>query len=203
MAGKIKSVTHPRVSLNILTDEDVRRIHTATLDVIQNVGVRFPSHKALDIWEAHGAKVDRQTMVIRAPGHLVEEALKKAPPAYALAARNPSQDLMMDGNHVFVGTDGCGVEVMDLHTKRLDWALRHRIPTVVWVAFCLLTVFSMTIMGYQAGLSGRRTQLPALLIGLAFSVVIVLRAILNSPSGVYSEVSQQAMVDLQNKISAK
>lgn len=116
MAGKIKSVTHPRVSLNILTDEDVRRIHTATLDVIQNVGVRFPSHRALDIWEAHGAKVDRQTMVVRAPGHLIEEALKKAPPAYALAARDPSQDLMMDGNHVFVGTDGCGVEVVDIHT---------------------------------------------------------------------------------------
>ena len=116
MAGKIKSVTHPRVSLNILSDEDVRRIHTATLDVIQNIGVRFPSHRALDIWEAHGALVDRQTMVVRAPGHLIEEALKTAPPAYALAARDPSQDLMMDGDHVFVGTDGCGVQVIDIYT---------------------------------------------------------------------------------------
>jgi len=116
MAGKIKSVANPRVSLNILSDQDVRRIHTATLDVIENVGVRFPSHKALDIWEAHGARVDRQTMVVKASGQLVEAALKKAPPAYALAARDPSQDLMMDGHHVFVGTDGCGVEVIDVHT---------------------------------------------------------------------------------------
>jgi len=116
MAGKIKSVANPRVSLNILSDQDVRRIHTATLDVIENVGVRFPSHKALDIWEAHGARVDRQTMVVKASGQLVEAALKKAPPAYALAARDPSQDLMMDGHHVFVGTDGCGVEVIDIHT---------------------------------------------------------------------------------------
>jgi len=116
MAGKIKSVTNPRLSLKILSDEDVRRIHTATLDVIENVGVRFPSHKALDIWEAHGAKVDRQTMIVKAPGHLIEEALKKAPPVYDLAARDPSQDLPMDGKHVFVGTDGCGVEVIDIHT---------------------------------------------------------------------------------------
>jgi hypothetical protein len=28
--------------------------------------------------------------------------------------RVPEQDLALDGNHVYVGTDGCGVEVIDL-----------------------------------------------------------------------------------------
>ena len=119
MAGKIKSITNPRLSLNVLSPEEVRRIHTATLDVIEQVGVRFPSPRALDIWEAHGATVDRDTMVVKAPGHLIEEALKQAPPAYTLAARDPAQDLPLDGNHVFVGTDGCGVQVMDVRTGEL------------------------------------------------------------------------------------
>jgi trimethylamine--corrinoid protein Co-methyltransferase len=119
MAGKIKSITNPRLSLNVLSPEEVRRIHTATLDVIEQVGVRFPSPRALDIWEAHGATVDRNTMVVKAPGHLIEEALKQAPPAYTLAAREPAQDLPLDGNHVFVGTDGCGVQVMDVRTGEL------------------------------------------------------------------------------------
>ncbi len=114
MAGKIKSITNPRLGLNVLSPEDVRQIHTATLDVIETVGVRFPSARALDIWEAHGAKVDRDRMVVKAPGQLIEEALKPAPPTYTLAAREPDQDLPMDGNHVFVGTDGCGVQVIDL-----------------------------------------------------------------------------------------
>ncbi len=121
MAGKINAISNPRLSLNILSSEDVRRIHTATLDLIESVGVRFPSHKALDIWEAHGAKVDRQTMIVRAPGRLIEDALKKAPPVYTLAARDPAQDLPMDGKHVFLGTDGCGVEVIDPFTGQ-----RHR-----------------------------------------------------------------------------
>jgi trimethylamine---corrinoid protein Co-methyltransferase len=116
MGRPIKPITNPKLSLNILTPEEVQRIHTATLDVIENVGVRFPSKKALDIWEAHGAKVDRQTSIVKAPGALIEKALKSAPPAYALAARDPAQDLMMDGNHVFLGTDGCGVEVIDMYT---------------------------------------------------------------------------------------
>lgn len=116
MAGKIKSITNPRLSLNILGTEDVGRIHTATLDVIESVGVRFPSQKALDIWEAHGATVDRDTMIVKVPGHVIEAALQGAPPVYTLAARDPAQDLPLDGNHVFVGTDGCGVEVIDIET---------------------------------------------------------------------------------------
>jgi trimethylamine--corrinoid protein Co-methyltransferase len=116
MAGKIKSITNPRLNLKVLSPEDVQQIHTATLDVIEKVGVRFPSARALDIWEAHGATVDRETMVVKAPGQLIEEALKPAPPTYTLAAREPAQDLPMDGNHVFVGTDGCGVQVIDLES---------------------------------------------------------------------------------------
>ncbi len=116
MMRKIKSITNPALSLNILSPEDVRRIHTATLDVIENVGVRFPSQKALDIWEAHGARVDRDTSIVKAPAALIEQALKHAPGEYPLAARHPAQDLPLDGNHVFVGTDGCGVEVLDIHS---------------------------------------------------------------------------------------
>ena len=116
MTGKIKSITNPRLSLHILSPEDVQRIHTATLDVIETVGVRFPSTRALDIWEAHGATVDRDTMIVKVPGHVIEDALRQAPPAYKLAARDPAQDLPLDGDHVFVGTDGCGVQVIDIHT---------------------------------------------------------------------------------------
>jgi trimethylamine--corrinoid protein Co-methyltransferase len=116
MAGKIKAITDPRLSLNILSQEDVKRIHKATLEIIEETGVRFPSKRALDIWEAHGATVDRETMIVKAPAQLIEQALTTAPPAYVLAAREPLQNLPIDGNHVFLGTDGCGVEIIDLES---------------------------------------------------------------------------------------
>ena len=116
MAREIKSITNPRLDLNILSRQDVQRIHTATLDIIENVGIRFPSERALDIWEAHGASVDRDTMIVKVPGQVIEDALNQAPSVYTLAARDPAQDLPLDGNHVYVGTDGCGVQLIDLHT---------------------------------------------------------------------------------------
>jgi trimethylamine:corrinoid methyltransferase-like protein len=118
MAGKIKSITNPKLGLDILSPEEIRRIHTASLDVIEATGIRFPSKRAQDIWEAHGAKVDRKSSIVKVPGHIIEEALKLAPPRYNLAARNPEQDLSLDGNHVYLGTDGCGVEVLDIHSGK-------------------------------------------------------------------------------------
>lgn len=116
MSREIKSITNPRLRLDILSAADIRKIHEATLWIIEHVGVRFPSARALSIWGAHGAQVDREKQVIRAKPELIENALKNCPPAYTLAARDASQDLPLDGNHVFVGTDGCGVEVIDIQT---------------------------------------------------------------------------------------
>jgi trimethylamine--corrinoid protein Co-methyltransferase len=119
MAGKIKSISNSRLNLNILSPEDVQQIHTATLDIIESVGVKFPSQKAMNIWEEHGASVDRSTSVVKVPGHIIEEALEKAPPTYVLSARDSIQDLPLDGNHVYVGTDGCGVETVDISSGKL------------------------------------------------------------------------------------
>jgi trimethylamine--corrinoid protein Co-methyltransferase len=116
MPNSIKSISNPKLRLEILTPQEIKRIHDSTLRIIEKVGVRFPSLRALDIWADHGAFVDRERMIVRASPELIEKALKTCPPAYTLCARDSSQDLLLDGNHVFVGTDGCGVEVLDINT---------------------------------------------------------------------------------------
>jgi trimethylamine--corrinoid protein Co-methyltransferase len=118
MSKKIKSISDPKLKLEVLTTEEVRKIHEATLWIIENVGVRFPSKRALEIWESNGAAVDHDKKIVRAKPQLIEDALKKCPPAYILAARDPGQDCSLDGNHVYLGTDGCGVEVIDIETRQ-------------------------------------------------------------------------------------
>ncbi len=112
----IKTISDPKLKLEVLTKEEVIKIHEATLQIIEKVGVRFPSKRALEIWAANGAEVDYEKKIVRVKPHIIEDAIKKAPPAYKLAARDPQQDLQLDGNHVNLGTDGCGVEVIDIHT---------------------------------------------------------------------------------------
>jgi len=46
MSNKIKSISNPKLKLEVLTTEEVKKIHEATLWIIEHVGVRFPSKRA-------------------------------------------------------------------------------------------------------------------------------------------------------------
>ncbi len=134
MSPGIRSISNPKINLNILTEEEIRQIHSATLDVIESVGVKFPSTKALNILEAHGAEVDRDTMVVRIPGEVIETCIAKAPPAYTLSAVDPVLDLSLDGNHSYLGTDGCGVEIIDAFSGERRRSTKQDVYDVARVA---------------------------------------------------------------------
>src|SRR5512147_534077 len=134
MSKNIKSISNPKLKLEILTTEEVKKIHEATLWIIEHVGVRFPSERALEIWEANGATVDREKKIVKVKGDLIEHALSQCPPAYKLAARDPGQDLQLDGNHVHLGTDGCGVEVIDLQSGQKRTSCLRDVEEIVRVA---------------------------------------------------------------------
>jgi trimethylamine--corrinoid protein Co-methyltransferase len=100
-----------RRPLQMLSADDVERIHQASLDVLADIGVMFHSQRALDVLEAHGAVVDRDTTVARLPAATVEEALKTLPAAFTLGGRAPEFDLPLDGEHVYLCSDGCATFV--------------------------------------------------------------------------------------------
>lgn len=129
-----QSISDPLLHLEVLSDDEVRRIHAATLEVMASTGIRFPLGKALDIWEAHGASVDRETMVVKIPGDIIEAALELAPPSYRLAARDAAQDLTLDGNHVYLGTDGCGTHIIDIETGQLRRSCWEDVAAIARVA---------------------------------------------------------------------
>lgn len=129
MAYADKCFVGRRVKLGLLDEEDVRQIHAATLDVIENVGVRFHSQRALDILEEHGAAVDRESTVAKIPAEVVERAMSTAPSTYTLGARDPEYDLPLDGEHVYISSDGCGVFTRDAGTGEVRAPSSRTSPT--------------------------------------------------------------------------
>jgi hypothetical protein len=92
-------------------------------------------------------------------------------------------------------------EVIDLDAKRVA-AGRNQIPDSIWLALYAVAILTMTAMGYQFGLTGERSWVVTILLVMTFSAVIVLIADLDRPQAGIVRVSQQAMVDLINKIGA-
>jgi trimethylamine--corrinoid protein Co-methyltransferase len=93
------------------------RLKQAALDILETVGVRFQSAKALDILEQAGAKVDRGTEVAKLPPALVLEAMATAPRRFALGARDASCDIAVGDGRTYCTTDGSAVELIDFQTR--------------------------------------------------------------------------------------
>lgn len=103
-------------SLEILSTDELNVIHLASLDLLENLGVKVFSNEALKILDESGANVDYSKQTAKIPQHLVDEALKKCPKTIRLSARNQELDVVLDGRHIFGTTDGTGLATIDLDT---------------------------------------------------------------------------------------
>ena len=92
------------------------------------------------------------------------------------------------------------LDIINIHTKRLNAVTQNRISGAVWVALYSLAVLAMGMLGYRAGLSGRRSGIAIVVLALAFSAVLELITDLDRPQQGLVEVSQQTMKDLQGKL---
>jgi trimethylamine--corrinoid protein Co-methyltransferase len=108
----------PKLHLDALSAEQLEAIQTATLNVMADVGVRFPSERALHTFAEHGAEVDFERQVVRLPPDLVREAMGFAPRTYVLSGRAEGTDLLLDGRRSYYGTDGCGTLTVDFKTSQ-------------------------------------------------------------------------------------
>lgn len=90
--------------------------------------------------------------------------------------------------------------IFELHNKRVNAGLYNRIPISIFVTLYFVGFLSMTMMGYQAGLSGNRSPVAGFTLIIAFSIVLTLIADLERPHKEIFSVSQQTIVDLKNKI---
>ncbi len=106
-----------KIKREVLTQKQLDALQAATFQILADVGVRFPSQKALQIFADHGANVDWDTQIVKLSPDLVKKAMATAPRSFVLGGREPRFDLTLDGNNTYLCTDGCGTRVIDLETR--------------------------------------------------------------------------------------
>ncbi|MCJ7567148.1 MAG: trimethylamine methyltransferase family protein, partial [Anaerolineales bacterium] len=74
-----------------LTVEDVKRIHEASLAILDRTGVQVDDPETLRLFEDAGAEVDGTR--VRLSSSLVEDSIAKAPSRVVLAGREEENDL--------------------------------------------------------------------------------------------------------------
>lgn len=104
--------------LKLLSDDEVRRIHYATLDLLENVGVKFTLPEAQAIFREAGLRVDPDGVVHFEPG-LVEECIRKAPARFTRHPLSSTAQPVKMGDGTFHMSPGSTVlNVLDLDSGK-------------------------------------------------------------------------------------
>jgi len=125
------------LALKSMPKEELEAIHSATLDILSRVGVRFPNKEALDALEKVGARVDGKTMVARFSEKALKDTLKRTPKRVTLCARNPARDVELLKGKVHFCPSGCGAYVYDTDTGRRRTATKADLTKFALVADAL------------------------------------------------------------------
>jgi len=104
--------------ISFLSEDDMKAIHSASLEVLDKTGVKVMSDEALDILKRCGAKVDYGEKHATIPENLVEEALKRAPKTITYAARNPKYDFVLNKQEPHFCVEGMPPFVLDAETGK-------------------------------------------------------------------------------------
>jgi len=101
--------------VKVLSDSKVEQIHTASLDILDVVGFKYESKKALKLLEEHGCNVNYDTMIAKIPPSLVEWAIAKTPSSFYLRARDPEKSIRLGGNTMYF-MNSAGARYVDIDT---------------------------------------------------------------------------------------
>jgi uncharacterized protein YqgC (DUF456 family) len=91
-------------------------------------------------------------------------------------------------------------EIIDLHSKRVTVGLLYRISPTIWLTLFFVSMLTMLAVGYHFGITGAGSFWITLVLTLSFSAIILLIADLDRPRGGLINVSQEPMVELQQKL---
>ena len=94
-----------------LTEEQVQRIHEASLTVLERTGISVDNEEARALFRKAGARLDGDR--VRISRAMVEEAVGHAPSQVLLAGRERVHDLLLKDKRVYAGTGGSPTQVLD------------------------------------------------------------------------------------------
>src|SRR5262245_55257425 len=81
-----------RTPAAFLTDGEVRRVHEASLEILEHVGLLVRNAQAREIFAKHGCKVEAGGENVRFPRAVIEEHRAGIPGKFTFRARDPELD---------------------------------------------------------------------------------------------------------------
>ena len=96
---------------------------------------------------------------------------------------------------------GAILEMIRANDERVQHTMFNRISPAIWMTLMAMCLLSMIVMGYQAGLTGKRSILATWTLAVTFAAVLALVTDLDRPQNRLFKMNQSLMTELQNRIN--
>jgi trimethylamine--corrinoid protein Co-methyltransferase len=138
--------------VELLTHEQVERVHEASLEILENVGLLVRNDEARERFVKHGCHEDVETKIIKIPSAVVEHFRQAIPPKFTFYGREPSYDRTIPGDGPLVATGSSAPDVIDLQTRQVR---RSRSDDIAHIAYLInelpgFDIFSIPVIADDA-----------------------------------------------------
>jgi trimethylamine--corrinoid protein Co-methyltransferase len=97
----------------LLTQEQVERVHEASLEILENVGLLVRFKPARELFAKHGCNVDEETLRVKFPGAVVEKYRKMYPSSFTFRGRDPKFDRTIPQDSPVIVTGSSAPDLLD------------------------------------------------------------------------------------------
>lgn len=134
--------------LKLFSDAQINSIHEATVEILEDIGVKVTSEKARNIFREKGALVDEASQIVKIPAKMLEQAIENAPSKVILYGQDEKNDLHLEGNRTHLGTGGTVLYALDLDTGEKRKTNTKDVRDIARMVDCLENVSFYVINTY-------------------------------------------------------
>ncbi len=96
---------------NLLTQEQVEKLHDASLEILEDAGLKVRYEPARELFRKHGCAVEEER--VRFPRAVVEKYRKLVPPSFTFHARDPKFDKTIPQDSPVIVTASSAPDIID------------------------------------------------------------------------------------------
>lgn len=141
-----------------LSEDQLKELHSASLEILERVGVRFFDEEAVTLMKHAGCPVEDGNL-IKIPPWLVERSLRSAPKRIVLCDREGQRTLPLEGRHCFFGPGSDCLNIVDHRSRQRRKAVLQDVLDGVRVCDYLANIDFVMSMFYPSDVEQKLAEL--------------------------------------------
>lgn len=134
-------IESPKIGIfEYFSKDELYRIHAATLEVLEKIGVKIEEENALRLLDSIGSDVEFSKRIVKIPQHVVEEAIKKSSHSVLFAGRSKEFDLKLEGKKINFGLGEGAINILDCETNSIRPSTKNDVANASKLADALPTI---------------------------------------------------------------